>query len=342
MAKNLLSNEMLAMLLETADTSKMSDKQKAMFEQTKTDAADTLARSEAKRVRDAAVDGIAENVKPVIDKLSTLDIPACIDVVTLKYSYDKETGFSPTVKKFLSEKFAFDPASDELASLVAAVDTPEILKDVLNLDEVLLDDLEEFVKTSLGVSNSPQTLFDHADSNKITTTVRALGIQRYDAILSQNDWADVSSIITEYSANSADFNRDVDMPEESAAVTIYYNSDRVVSEANGKETAGGWNVSVKIGKGVSASTGQRASSSRIHKIADGRTLREYAEQEFYGKDSPHYDEKLTEIVDEKGWNGNGKWNISKQLTRIETNNPNEPQLYTEAKEKADAEFEGKE
>jgi hypothetical protein len=152
---------MLAMLLETADTSKMSDKQKAMFEQTKTDAADTLARSEAKRVRDAAVDGIAENVKPVIDKLSTLDIPACIDVVTLKYSYDKETGFSPTAKKFLSEKFAFEPASD-----------------VLNLDDVLLDDLEEFVKTSLGVSNAPFTLFDNADANKITTEVRTLGIQR--------------------------------------------------------------------------------------------------------------------------------------------------------------------
>jgi hypothetical protein len=131
------------------------------------------------------------------------------------------------------------------------------------------------------------------------------------------------------------------MPDESAAVTIYYNSDRVVSEANGKETTGGWNVSVKIGKGVSASTGQRASSSRIHKIADGRTLREYAEQEFYGKDAPHYDEKITEIVDKNGWNGNGKWNISKQLSRIETSNPDGPQLYTEAKTAADEVFEAK-
>lgn len=336
-----ISGEILAALLNNVNMDKLTDEQRKSIEQTKKDATATLEKARLKKQRDTAAEKIAGNVKPVLDNLSGLDIPIAIDIITLKYSYNTATGQLQEIPAdFMSVVYGFKQASRELMFVAEAINNPETISTVIDLDEILIDDFIDFFVSTLGYYNIPSEVKENADPQKIKTDARVLGRQRLDSILSQSAWdSSASNAVHTHAVQCSEFMNGVDIPDEKVSLTIYYNSSKIQAARHGEEKPSCWYADVKIGKTVGTGSGQRKSTSRVRGVDGYKTLRAYCEAEFVGTDSPHYDKELTELVKKWGFNS-GKWNISKELVRIESGNSSGPQLYTAAKKKADEAFKG--
>jgi hypothetical protein len=291
-----LSAEQLKAILEKSDAPEAKEALKTVNELAEKEALKAERKTVAEKIKAVVSTFVEKNLLPV-------PVPDNVDLLNIQWGWDMEhSRFNPS-ERGIYVSFVTDKVSDDFANLIARIDSAE------NDGEMIVEDFPDFAKSVIGEDT-------------------------YNAILAQSLYPEYEKVIKEKITSTESFSKGITFSDDEACITVTFNSKRISPDKTPK-----WTADVAMGKspakrGKGTSVTHSTSGSRKGKIQINgyNSLREYAEDSFYGDDAKVVkDDKLTELVNKYGWSG-GHWNVPQRVKQIEKGLPEDQRLYTIYKE----------